>query len=165
LIDSGVRGEDRLQALRLLRPDDFDEEFARARLLPLLEQRDDLRAASAAADLLGAAGLPWALDPLLDAVRDPRMLAANGTSFDIGGALGDLGDPRAIPTLIGAIAAQNGYETVYGLGYFGLQPLTGVPYDESHDGAFWHEWWEENRARYGPEIASLPIPVLAGFDD
>jgi hypothetical protein len=37
---------------------------------------------------------------------------------------------------------------VYGVGYFGLTPLTGVQYHESHDGAWWRQWWEKNKTRF-----------------
>ena len=64
-------------------------------------------------------------------------------------------------TLIATIAAHDDYATVYGLGYFGLSKLTGVPYEKDHDGAFWLKCWSENRDRLGPEFAGLALPSVA----
>ena len=48
--------------------------------------------------------------------------------------------------------------TVYGIGYFALGPLTGVEYDESHNGAWWREWWAENQEKVSPEGSRAPVP-------
>jgi hypothetical protein len=44
--------------------------------------------------------------------------------------------------MIAVIDADNTYDTVYGVGYFGLGRLIGVEYDKSHNGAWWRRWWE-----------------------
>lgn len=72
-------------------------------------------------------------------------------------------DMRAIPILIGAIDSDNSYETIYGLGYYGLgffkgENLTGVEYSPYHDGAWWRRWWEANKHRFPPEVQATPIP-------
>ncbi|MGP1347066.1 MAG: alpha/beta hydrolase, partial [Phycisphaerales bacterium] len=79
---------------------------------------------------------------------------------DIAGAIADHGDPRAIPAMIGMIIADDTYDTVYGIGYFGLTPLTGVEYDDAHDGAWWRRWWDEHRGDYPEEVAALEIPEV-----
>ena len=56
-------------------------------------------------------------------------------------ALAEIGDPIVIPTMIAVIASDDTYDTVYGVGYFGLGKLTGVKYDEGHDGDWWRAWW------------------------
>ena len=75
------------------------------------------------------------------------------------------GDVSAIPVLIGAIEADNSYDTIYGVGYFGLgfQQLgnaTGVEYSQFHDGAWWRRWWEENKKRFPEEIQDIPIATF-----
>ncbi|MFA6243415.1 MAG: hypothetical protein WC655_20920, partial [Candidatus Hydrogenedentales bacterium] len=75
------------------------------------------------------------------------------------------GDPKAIPLLIGVIDADNTYNTVYGVGYFGLGyeklgEITGVTYSEDHDGAWWRRWWDENKSRFPKEVQDIPIPDL-----
>jgi beta-lactamase regulating signal transducer with metallopeptidase domain len=72
-------------------------------------------------------------------------------------------DLRGIPILIGAIDSDNSYETIYGLGYYGLgffkgENLTGVEYSPYHDGAWWRRWWEANKHRFPPEVQATPIP-------
>ncbi len=75
-------------------------------------------------------------------------------------ALGDIGDPRAIPAMIAMIEADGTYDTVYDVGYFGLERLTGVSYDESHDGAWWRAWWEKNQGRLPESVQGVAIPVV-----
>lgn len=48
-----------------------------------------------------------------------------------------------------------------GVGYFGLGKLTAVTYAESHDGPWWRQWWQTNRARFPVEVRRLEIPTLA----
>jgi hypothetical protein len=92
-------------------------------------------------------------------IRDGK-LSALGLS-GIGKAFADAGDPRAIPLLIGVIAADNSYPSVYGVGYFGLRKLTGVDYAESHDGAWWRQWWDANKMTYPAEAQASEIPDLS----
>ncbi len=72
------------------------------------------------------------------------------------------GDPRAIPLMIAAIEADNSYDTVYMVGYFGMgfDEMRLVDYSQFHDGAWWHRWWNENKSKFGEEVASMEIPVL-----
>jgi hypothetical protein len=74
--------------------------------------------------------------------------------------IGELKDPRAIPTLIGIIDADNTYDTVYGVGYFGLGRLTGVRYSKTHDGAWWRKWWDENKSRFPADVRDATIPDM-----
>ena len=66
--------------------------------------------------------------------------------------------------MIGVIDADNTYDTVYGVGSFGLGRLTGVKYDSSHNGAWWRKWWEENKSKYPQDVQAIEIPdVRAQF--
>ena len=67
-------------------------------------------------------------------------------------------DPRAIPYLIGLIVADDTYDTVYGVGYYGLSKLTDVPYDKKHDADWWTKWWQEHKSEYPLEIQQINIP-------
>lgn len=69
-------------------------------------------------------------------------------------------NPKAIPTLIGMIDADNSYDTIYGIGYHVLSRLVDVDYEGIHDGAWWRRWWEKNRANYPEEVARIDIPDL-----
>ena len=60
--------------------------------------------------------------------------------------------------LIGVIAADNTYQSIYAVGYFGLRRKTGVEYDEKHDGEWWREWWKQNKKEYSQEVQDLEIP-------
>ena len=86
--------------------------------------------------------------------RHPRDRLGGGRS------LASIDDPRVIPTMIAVIDSDNTYDTIYGVGYFGLGRLTSVQYDESHDGAWWRRWWEKNKERYPEAVRALAIPKL-----
>ena len=62
-------------------------------------------------------------------------------------------NPRAIPKFIDLIENDNTDNTIYWIGWFGLASLTGVQWDEAHNGKWWRQWWEENRADIEARIA------------
>ncbi len=66
----------------------------------------------------------------------------------LGGAIGERGDPRAIPLLIELVEPLNDSGSTQGVND-ALSKLTNVPYDASHDAAWWRAWWEKNKGRYG----------------
>ncbi len=115
----------------------------------------------------------WMIDPLLkilvydvqhlDGVSgtDARFSATTETRFtSASSVLAQIGDPRAVPVMIGVITAEDTEITRYGVGYFGLTKLTGVAYDETHDGAWWRDWWQKNRQRFPAAVRDTPIPEL-----
>ncbi len=60
---------------------------------------------------------------------------------------------RVIPLQIAIIDADNSYDTVYGVGYFGLGQgkigeMTKVRYSKWHDGPWWRRWWSKHRERF-----------------
>ncbi|MCA9125135.1 MAG: hypothetical protein KDB11_33395, partial [Planctomycetales bacterium] len=72
--------------------------------------------------------------------------------------LAESGDLRVIPTLIGLMDADNSEDSIYGIGRFGLGPLTGVDYDEVHHGRWWRKWWAVNKHHFRHEVQEMPIP-------
>lgn len=150
-------------ALRVLGQFALGEVELRRLVVPALA-RD--RPAAIRGEALGALGGPgngWAVDLLLDGLREnlgAENAASRETAWAAGRALGAIGDPRAIPTMIAVIEADGTYDTVYGVGYFGLGRITGVAYDESHDGAWWRRWWGENQGKYPEDVQALTIPPL-----
>jgi len=132
-----------------------DEEFLRRVALPIARGEDGASPehSARALSVLARTRLPWVFDVLVDALR--RARATKKYSFGLAMAFADYNDRRAIPHLIAAIAADPRYETVYGLGWFGLGNLTGVRYDESHDGAWWLAWWDRNRDGLPDEVRAI----------
>jgi hypothetical protein len=110
--------------------------------------------AKAAAANEAPAGVKENLAALVEAFRNGKSLEL----FEPAGEIGRAGHPYAIPTLIGLIEADNSYNTVYGIGYYGLGPLTDVNYSRMHDGAWWRRWWERNKARFPDAVQKQPIP-------
>lgn len=142
--------------LKEVRPPDS---WLRSAVLPLLLSGpgEDFGTFGAVCRALGNAGSEWAVDPLMDAFRQAPAEQRKRFYAPIE-ALAEIGDARVIPTLIGMIAADP--STKYSVGYYGLGKLTGVDYDDSHDGAFWIDWWEKNQNRLPKEIRGLPIPTI-----
>lgn len=129
-------------------------------VVPLLAKGTPSSLRGSAARVLGKPENAWALPLLLDALKDTVPAAGGLDASDIATALATMGDAAAIPTMIAVIDSNNKYETVYGVGYFGLSNLTGVKYDETHDGPWWRDWWEKNKARYPEAVRNQPIPDL-----
>ncbi len=134
-----------------------DRDFLETEILPLLKNAPSEAMQSVAVRAVSRSDLPEATDLLLDVLTDEY---GNRRLWDVATALAKKGDPRVIPTMIGVIDADNSYDTIYGVGYFGLGKLTGVDYSEFHDGAWWRRWWEENKTKYPDEVRNLPIPDL-----
>lgn len=82
-----------------------------------------------------------------------------GTSAN-GESLAAIGGVAEIPTMIGLIASDNTYNSVYGIGYFGLTALTGVPYSPLHDGSWWKLWWDAHRQELPESVRSQTIPTF-----
>jgi len=137
----------RAAAARALRGFPVSVDVARKQLVPLLESPDHELVSSVAHLLVKIPG-----DDITEALLKRLQHAAKQPGLDIGlwgvaTALGERGDISVIPSMIEVIEKDNTYNTVYGVGYFGLGKLTSVSYDESHDGAWWQKWWNENRER------------------
>jgi hypothetical protein len=131
--------------------------------LPKIQSGAPLEVRASAATLLQFRGGLWAVDPLLNALTNLLTAPASERRLlfsQFSGALGELGAAKAIPAMIGIIDADNTYDTIYGVGYFGLSKLTGVTYDEKHDGAWWRAWWEKNKERFAGGAEALEIPAL-----
>jgi RNA polymerase sigma factor (sigma-70 family) len=143
-------------AIGQLKPGEAD---LRRVVVPLIAREKPAEVRNAAILALEDEQNAWAIDLLLDVLRTRPV--ERGQSFSAARALAGIGDPRVIPTMIAVIEADNTYETVYGVGYFGLGKLTGVRYDESHDGAWWRRWWEKNKERYPEAVRALEIPRLS----
>ena len=82
----------------------------------------------------------------------------NAGSLADAATLGSLGGAAEIPTMIGLIASDNTYNSVYNIGYFGLTPLTGIKYSALHDGNWWKLWWEKRKETLPETIRNTPLP-------
>jgi predicted esterase len=155
------RAVDALHVIGHLKPGEAE---LRRVVVPLLAKEKPVEVRAAALGALEGKENAWAVDLLLDELKggwedDERTIKA--IVWAAAGTLASLDDPRVIPTMIAVIDADNTYDTVYGVGYFGLGRLTGVRYDESHDGAWWRRWWEKNKERYPAAVRALEIPKFS----
>ncbi len=98
------------------------------------------------------------LEELLDQLEQAVYKGKSSGTFQPAMAIGSSKDPRSIPILIGLIDSDNSYDTVYGIGWFALNPLTGVRYDPTHHGPWWRKWWAANADRFPADVRDLPIP-------
>jgi RNA polymerase sigma factor (sigma-70 family) len=137
-----------------------DDDWARQVALPQLQSTNSWNIRASAADILGAPGREWALQPLLDTLtagvysEDRQRLSSFAQSVSA------IGSARAIPPMVALIDADNSYDTVYGIGYFGLSKITGVSYDEKHNGSWWRQWWAENKQRFPADVQAMEPPQL-----
>ncbi len=149
--------QETLKALQYL---NVGEEYLRRVVVPVLASSPNLELRATAAGVLGKKEHPWALallgEELKKCVDGGRVRDASAFAR----ALAECEDPKVIPLMIGVIDADNSYDTVYGVGYFGLSTLTGVRYDEDHHGPWWRKWWSANKNRFSKEVQDLPIPDL-----
>lgn len=160
---SAADPERRAASLRYLARVDSDEPYLRERVFPILQDRANHtpEEVEGAIQLLGRPGFSWAVDALLRVLLDPNE--GVGRFFGVSSALAKIGDPRVIPTMIAVIIADDTYDSIYGVGYFGLRKLTGVEYDETHDGDFWRNWWASNQSRLPEEVRGMSLPFVS-FD-
>ena len=149
-----------LQILGEIKPGEAE---LRRVVVPLIARDKPQMVRGPAMSALGGKENAWAIDLLLDALKESLEQGGTNKGAPVWGAartLASYDDPRVIPTLIAVIDADNTYDTVYGIGYYGLGRLTGVQYHESHNGAWWRQWWEKNKERYPEAVRTLPIPVF-----
>lgn len=141
----------------------LDETYLRTEVLPLAQREREFELRAAAIRALGRPGNGWAFEPLreiLIAALNERSSTRTVLMFSIAQALAEMNNPEVIPDMIAVIVADDTYDTVYGVGYFGLSKLTGVQYAEEHNGAWWVDWWERNRQRFPEAVRSRPIPKI-----
>jgi predicted esterase len=135
-----------------------DEENLKRLVVSLVALKKDSELRRAAVQVLERKDPPWAVDLLIQELTQSLYSGNDSLRVDwnTAGVLAKIGDPRAIPAMIGLIDADNSYDTVYGVGYFGLAPMTKVAYSSFHDGA----WWAANRQKYPESVQALTIPEL-----
>lgn len=141
-----------------------DGQFLRDVVVPLPTENDKTGNLYALAiSIIAESGEDWAFDHLVgllvQALRDKAE--TRHPIWPVARGLAELGDHRAVPIMIAVIEADNTYDTVYGIGHYGLGRWLSVTYDESHDGAWWRKWWQRNKTRFPPEIQKLKIPAPA----
>jgi len=124
---------------------DPDEAYLRRAYEPaLLDPEGSGDLFHAAARALGRERHRWAVEPLVAAYGRVRSL---GGYRAISRALLAIGDERAVPAMIAAIASDDTEATIEGVGAC-LSDLVEVEFHPSHDGAWWLAWWDRNRARF-----------------
>jgi predicted esterase len=163
LVGDRVKPEDQQAILNSLRSFEVPESLLRDMLA-------DTQAKSKAAQKIQSAALNFLANkryrPAYVSLKEqlPREVlspASGGYAFGIADDLAAFGEPELIPLMIGVIAADNNYESVYGVGYFGLGSLTGVPYDSTHDGEWWKLWWATHKNKLPESVRALPIPEFS----
>jgi len=129
---------------------------------PLVERTRPTPVRQAAILAVAQPGRTWAtplvMRQLNSSLNDPAEF--HSMLWTLAAACARIRDHSTIPTLIAVINADNTHHSIYGVGHFGLAPLTGVKYDASHDGAWWTNWWNSNRATLPASARDLELPAL-----
>jgi hypothetical protein len=113
---------------------------------------------------VGQRGASWAIPWIVRSAERFLREGRDGASHVAPMALAEIGDPAAIPQLLGLLALDDSHEQRYAIGYYGLRQLTGVAYDESHGIEWWRAWWTENAHRF-PVSAEIPDFSRSSFDE
>ena len=144
-----------LQFARNVHP--TDSAFLKSSILPLAGKDSPINLRYTALLMLGSADNQWAAEPLLKMLIDeyPEQI-----TYNLGAALGAIGDAHVVPTLIGMLDADNTREGVITLGNV-LAQVTGVPVAEAHDGAWWHQWLAKNKMRLPLDVREMAVPKVA----
>jgi hypothetical protein len=165
LVETWLAESDEQSSSALIEVIPSDEAWLRrAKIVPLLSSpKTELHAM--AARILGKKENLWAY-PLIEAEFKQRAIQGRTDAQYTAQALAEFGEAKSIPLMIGGVLVSEkpddrpGNDGRYWIGYFGLSKLTGVGWNETHNGAWWRAWWEKNKARFGPEVATLTIPDL-----
>jgi predicted esterase len=143
-------------AFAVIRNLKMDEAYLRKVIVPLTEPTVDANFRRQALGVLASPDNAWAAEMLLKMfVREyPDPDAEN-----LGYALTQMGDPRALPTLIAMIETDKSPEGQRVLGNI-LNLMTGNTSGLMRDGAWWRSWWTKNGARFPAEVRALQIPQV-----
>lgn len=133
----------------------ISEEYLRRVVVPVLtdpdEVLDNMEIQESAMRALAGDGNQWAADVIMpifyrefenDEIKRQYYKAAAK-------AIADRAKYDVIPELI-QIIEDDPENAKRQIGRYALGRLTGVRYDESHDGEWWKDWWERNRWRFLP---------------
>ncbi len=67
-----------------------------------------------------------------------------------------LKDPSVVPDVIDLIPQDPEHQSIYWLTYFGIGPLTGVPYSPGRGRAWWQNWWSKNGSEFRKRLTEAP---------
>jgi predicted esterase len=142
-----------IYVVRNLQP---DEAYVKRIILPLTTKNSPNYIRYAAASILGAVKSVWASDLLFNMLMDDYP---SSDSWIFLQALSTATDPHLIPKMIALLEADDSQETAQILG-IALRRLTGNKVDRSHDGGWWHIWWDRNKADYPADVQAVPFPKV-----
>ncbi len=151
----GPSNQNALIFVRAVRP--TDAAFLRNSVLPLAAKDAPLNLRYTALQMLGSADNQWASEPLLAMLIDEYP---DQITYNLGATIGLIGNPHAVPTLIGMLDADNTREGMFAIGNI-LTQVTGVPVAETHDAAWWHQWLAKNKMRLPADVRDTPVPKIA----
>jgi len=142
-----------IYVVRNLQP---DEAFVKRAILPLTTKNSPNYIRYAAASILGAVKSVWASDLLFNMLMDDYP---SSDSWIFMQALSTATDPHLIPKMIALMEADDSQDTAQLLNV-ALRKLTGSKVDRTHDGGWWHIWWDRNKADYPEDVRTVPFPKV-----
>ena len=126
-----------------------------ARILPLLARKkadNDYMTMSLLTPYRGK----WATDLLLETAKKRYMSNPYGICYTLSVSK----SPRVIPTLIAIMEDEDGESYMRYTVAQGLARLTHTTENINHNGAWWRDWWQKNKAHLPEEARNEPIPDL-----
>jgi hypothetical protein len=141
----------------------FPVKWRRDVALPLLAPQYSVGVRYYAAKVLdrgaGVGDREWAVQPLLNALTDIAYSSGERPISGFTDSIASIGSPKAIPTMIALMEADNNPEDTIRLNV-GLGRLAGLNYDDTHNSAWWRQWWNGNKQRFPADVQALEIPYL-----
>jgi len=163
-LENDVADEARMLALDAAADLQLSSEFFESHVLPLTARGNPMPVRIAAVESMTGRRHGWAIDHMLEALVGAMSHQEDFNAIfltTLTEAIASYEAPKAIPTMIGIVAADETVVLNNIIGQHGLAPLTKTTWDpEVTDRAFWISWWAENRQRYGSEIESIDIPKI-----
>ncbi|MCW3053934.1 MAG: Phospholipase/Carboxylesterase [Chthonomonadales bacterium] len=144
-----------LALLRKLQP---EEAIVRRVIVPLMSPNASRSIRREAQSFLFGIKNTWASDILFDMLqedyRDPSR-----ERWSLIAGLSNSTDPHLIPKMIAVMEVDDSPQTAQLMG-FALPRLTGRKQDGLHDGAWWHLWWDRNKANFPADVRAVPYPKI-----
>ncbi|MCW3095839.1 MAG: Phospholipase/Carboxylesterase [Chthonomonadaceae bacterium] len=142
-----------IYVVRNLQP---DEAFVKRAILPLTTKNSPQYIRYAAASILGAVKSAWASDLLFNMLMDDYP---SSDSWIFLQALSTATDPHLIPKMIALLEADDSQDTAQLLN-LALRKLTDNKVDRTHDGGWWHIWWDRNKTSFSEDVQAIPFPKV-----
>lgn len=112
--------------------------------------------------LLGKVERPWATDMMFDLLKSPEDYERTSL-YILLNAIGNSNDPRTVPAIIGYFERIEENPSINSFLNLMLRRIVNAPItysQENRDGAWWRNWWEDNKQNFSEETRKAALVYL-----